>query len=496
MPLSIQTQEKRDLHKWLKKFELLVRLHQVNGHCRVPDSATVLKRWVSEQRKNRDQLSLDQLERLSSIQFAWDWRDDHWHEFLASVKALVKTGDSGEVGNALVRREIEQKMSKIRRLRRDGKLSDKQIEDLNAIDFEWEPAGWKRAQNKLWENFVRAINVYVDESTSRLNFEAANDRKLAQKMTKIRTLNRRGELDDNKIQFLNSIGFEWQPNPWRPRSKKLWDEFLNEVSRYIQPENGKLNFLPAFDPRLAVKINYIRVLRRRGQMEAHKIQAMDAIGFEWEPITSKLISIPQRFEDFFYRHGHFDFIEARDDPESLELGQLAWTLRGSYDVGKISSDLKQSLDDIKFPWKGYDYRWDNMLDKIKTHMEDEEIIPPELKVWWRRQRRLVREGELNVQRCRKLKALPWLNPTDFHWHLKLDELNATEKKLGKLTDDQIAWLKWHPSRKDMVKELSKQVKSEIFLFVDKYASPATKGIKQKKTKSLRSTFEKRSPNPA
>lgn len=146
-----------------------------------------------------------------------------------------------------------------------------------------------------------------------------------------------------------------------------------------------------------------------------------------------------KLADFFNRHGHFDFMVDRTKKVKA-LATYATNVRFRYANRSISSDLVAALDAIKFPWNGYDYRWDRMLSQTLQAMDEGRRLPHELMTWWRRQRLLAQNGELDEQRESKLATLPYDDPTDYHWMLLFSqaELDITLRK--KLTYDQTRWL--------------------------------------------------------
>ena len=65
---------------WEEGFAMLQQFNEHNGHCRTPAGYKTnnfsLGYWVRSQRKNKDSLTPERLERLNSLGFVWGLESD------------------------------------------------------------------------------------------------------------------------------------------------------------------------------------------------------------------------------------------------------------------------------------------------------------------------------------------------------------------------------------------------------------------------------------
>ena len=101
--------------------------------------------WVNTQRQfyRNEALSVDQIERLESIGFVWDVLDMQWMKNYNQLLVYKKQHKSTQVPHTYTPAEnylphLGKWVSGQRRLHRDGQSSEKRVEYLNSIDFEWE----------------------------------------------------------------------------------------------------------------------------------------------------------------------------------------------------------------------------------------------------------------------------------------------------------------------------------------------------------------------
>lgn len=142
---------------------------------------------------------------------------------------------------------------------------------------------------------------------------------------------------------------------------------------------------------------------------------------------------------FYARHQHFDFIDVRGQ-SAKELGKFAAMIRGAYDLKRVSPELINQLDAIGFPWDGRIYRWNRMLFKIEKAMSEHIRLPHALMTWWRRQRILLDDGQLDAVRAEALSKLRYDTPTDYHWTLVFADVEMNIAFRKPLDYEQTRWL--------------------------------------------------------
>ena len=128
---------------WYQMYQALQEYKQIHGDCNVPAKYTdnpKLGRWVGTQRhlKKKDRLSHDKIQKLEAMGFSWDPDEDSWNQMYQELQEYkrvhdhcnvpAKYNDNPQLG-AWVDGQRQQK--------RQGKLSSKRIQKLEAIGFQW-----------------------------------------------------------------------------------------------------------------------------------------------------------------------------------------------------------------------------------------------------------------------------------------------------------------------------------------------------------------------
>ena len=127
---------------WENGFRLLAAYKDEFGDCLVPAGYKAkgfsLGHWVTNQRKNKDQLAKERIERLIGLGFSWDPIQEAWE---TNFQLLIEY--KGEFGDCLVPKRYKKNGANLgtwvstQRAARDT-ISSERKEQLNAVGFFWE----------------------------------------------------------------------------------------------------------------------------------------------------------------------------------------------------------------------------------------------------------------------------------------------------------------------------------------------------------------------
>ncbi|OEU08635.1 hypothetical protein FRACYDRAFT_161115, partial [Fragilariopsis cylindrus CCMP1102] len=164
-----------------------------------------LGNWVGLQRayyRNKT-LSIDRINRLESIGFAWDPLDAQWMGLYQKLVAYKKEYRSTKVP---VRYTEDPQLAQWTYLQRmfykKNKLTDKRTELLNSIGFVWDP------HDKQWMEMYNRLVAYKKQykhTNVPLNYPA--DPQLGRWIDYNRY--RKSKSTEKRIELLNSIKFSW-----------------------------------------------------------------------------------------------------------------------------------------------------------------------------------------------------------------------------------------------------------------------------------------------
>ena len=173
---------KRDDATWERNYGEAVKFYENNGHLRVStkyvtEDGMALGKWISNQRtkyRNKSNaLTEDQIYQLDSIDMVWDDNEAQWQYYYGeaakyydenghlNVPVSYVTEDGANLGNWL------SALRSTRRGNSNRKLTDKQIEELDAIGMVWEKRNdivWQKGYEIAYEHFQTHGNVDVVSS--------------------------------------------------------------------------------------------------------------------------------------------------------------------------------------------------------------------------------------------------------------------------------------------------------------------------------------------
>ena len=204
-----------DEAQWKKMLAGLVAFKQQHGHTQVPRSWNEPRRlgnWVAHQRSlhNRGRLLAEHFRALRKLRFDFAPVDPRWHvQYARLVKFRKKHGHCNvPSGSSAFAQWIRQQ----RRFWREGKLNARQVEQLEAIGFEWVKPGRASVVNDArWSRNMRALMKFKElHGHCRVPQTLKNRRGLGVWVAKVRDRYRRGELPADRIRALEELGFVWR----------------------------------------------------------------------------------------------------------------------------------------------------------------------------------------------------------------------------------------------------------------------------------------------
>ena len=158
------------------------------------------------------------------------------------------------------------------------------------------------------------------------------------------------KLSKHRFQKLNSIGFVWNFRDSSNSSEgRLWMEMyqiLKERQRHCKGNHR----LAARKSKLWRWIGWQRYCYNRGTLSKNRIDLLDPIGFEWEPMETTWMAMYQRLKAFEERHGHTLVpFRYKQDPKLA-----TWVQRQRQYCNK--QDRVDLLNDLGFVWSAIDFQ--------------------------------------------------------------------------------------------------------------------------------------------
>ena len=219
--------------QWERQFNVLKNYNDKHGECGIPYTDKNLGKFMALHRKLKadgvsDPLTLSRLAKLDQIGFEWDltvW-DKRLEELAEYTKEHGHTDVPMDHPGGLGVWVINQKFNL-------QDMPKERIDALDAIGFIWNH-NRKRRNNKMWDHRFSELLEYIEKHKTPNVPTTAGHSKLSKWVGKQREeykkfMNKQSsQLDRNRIDKLNEVGFQWVLQQW---TVVPWEERF-EVCRH------------------------------------------------------------------------------------------------------------------------------------------------------------------------------------------------------------------------------------------------------------------------
>jgi len=341
-----------------------------------------------------------------------------------------------------------------RRNRRRKRLTATQIEQLDSLNFDWEPMNGCAGESEDDSDFFKLSDEHVFQKRWLKRFEELSEyrakygncrvplgwsenRQLGSWVGVQRGRYKMGLLSQNRIKKLESIGFEWVLNLGTARERKSdesidfesqWANRLAELAAYKE-EFGNCR-VPSAWSRNAQLANWVGVQRRRykhGKLSPERTKSLEALEFDWvvESHINSYIggnsvdSIQQRWDFMFeklqaYKSEYGDCLVSQGWKPDTRLADWVTSQRTAMNRGQLSVECIGHLNNLGFDWDPIATRWDEMFQQLLKFKEQQghTNVPQgrpewkELGTWVRNQRKaMVQNQPIMKERSKRLDEI-------------------------------------------------------------------------------------------
>jgi hypothetical protein len=429
---------------WEKMLRRLIAFHAHQGHSAVPQiypEDQKLGWWVTSQRRNRrkGKLTPSQIESLDRLGFNWSPLgatavDDRWEHMFEALKMF-----SDEFGHCRVpsgwpeNPQLANWVGVQRRQFRLTKLSDSRKAALESIGFEW--ALIAREERNLmsqgvtafeirWQQLFAELAAYqMEHGHCRVPSGWTHNAQLANWVGVQRRRYKQGKLSDERVRQLQSLGFDWSVEPFTPggaesaTEEAQWAAMLERLRAYqamrgncLVPQRWKE------DVRLADWVSDHRAAYHQGLLSPDRISSLEALGFDWDPISTRWDEMYQKLVEFKNEHGHTNVPQRT--PKYTELATWVRNQRAAKTHNRpIMAERAKLLDEIGFTWRLVEQEaWQRMLERLiefkqvhgHCNVPQKGGVDKRLGKWVNTQRTHFKQGRLKPDRMQKLEAVGFI----------------------------------------------------------------------------------------
>ena len=328
------------------------------------------------------------------------------------------------------------------------KLSGNRISRLNDLGFVWDE------NEARWNDMFASLKEFVDQKGhSNVPARYYENPALGKWLSVQRQAHRSGKLTPDRQEKLESVGVNFDP------LNDHWSKLFNEL-KIFKAENGHCDVPQRYksNPLLGAWVSIQRAFVKKKDYPAHRKQALEEVGFLWNPKHANWIAYYEALKSFNATFGHFDV--PKEYPPNPKLKNWCSEQRTRYRRGQLEQDRIAMLESIGFVWKKKAKRASSMLESLREFKEQHGHcnVPNRFKpnqplaTWVTTRRKAWREGKISDEELKHLNSIGFIwVPCNAKWKQKLDELAQFKQKNGHCNVPR-----WFPENQSLASWLQQQ----------------------------------------
>lgn len=415
---------KKNNEMWQNSFDSL-KQYLVDNNGNYPIWDTNLGRWVSRQRQHKTILTNDRLDKLNFIEFDWgkstEDNQNRWDTNFEELKQYLINND-GKFPTK--KTSLGMWVSTQRRNEKNNSISQDRLDKLNSFGFVWGETKdeiknkWNVYFEELKQYLINNKGIYPTQSVFLGRWVGAQKQQNKNKI-----------LSRNRIDKLNSIGFDWVINFEKGVSSfsyehldgfnsieidrkqfhnLMWENCFDSLKQYLQDNNGNY---PKWDTNLGRWVSTQRT-NKISSLSQERIDKLNSIGFDWGETKEE---IDKRWNDNFGELKQYLVNNNGEYPILIKckLGYWVSTQRTNKFNNTLSQDRIHKLNSIGFKWGGpQNSVWEMNFNKLKQFLLENvgEYPSRESKLgnWVSNQRTKKNKSFLTQQRIDKLDSIGFI----------------------------------------------------------------------------------------
>ena len=248
-----------------------------------------------------------------------------------------------------------------RNRRKRNKLDQARIHELNKLGFLWDP------YNASWEQHFEVLKQYIQRTGNSAPKATTHFSGLAigAWLSRQKADQRSGKLVKDKELRLKSIGVDW-----RFTNDSLWERGLGALEEF-KAKHGHVKVPSGYEKdgvRLASWMQTRRNDFRNGRLDKSKVKALDAVGFEWEPMESWWLPGVESFKRYVAENGP-DVPPQSTVFHGFKLGSWLGSRRLDKKNGRLSPERVKELDRLGMVWDVEERNWTEFLHHLSAFVK-------------------------------------------------------------------------------------------------------------------------------
>jgi superfamily II DNA or RNA helicase len=416
-----------EVFTWEERFEELREYKEKYGNTRVPvkwRENPKLGKWVVSQRRKKRTNTLNPVHEKRLTELGFEWELQHtissasWQRTFQEVAAFKRDHGHLNLWREGGDERLPRWLAKQRRSYRKGVLTQTQIEQLTSIGYDLEPVAANPREQ--WDKMYAQL-AQIRERNGSVRFRS-NDkvpRSVKAWCTEQRKRRAAGELEQEQIDRLDRIGFDWRPprgktKDAKPSPSKIaapsWQQMFDQLVEYFKI-HGDYNVPQRWtaNPVLGGWVMSQRSAKRQGALSPERERKLSAIGFNWRVYESTWDKMLDKMRS------HLAAASEQGSKKRMPKALRAWaiTQRMRHRNAKLSTDRVAKLTSIGFDWNPHASQWQRLYEQLREYhrIHNHCRVPAEWKEnrllahWVAVQRARRKAGKLSAERREALDLL-------------------------------------------------------------------------------------------
>ena len=331
----------RFVNKWDSAFEYVQAYYDEHGTIDIPADyksadGFPVGNWLHNQKYKymAGKLKPGQIKRLEALGITWNYSEVSWNRGYEHAKTYYSQYGDLLVSDRYAAEDGYKLGIWIRNKRaayRNGRLTDEQIQELEAIGMSWQVQKdrWQTGYEHAKDYFEKYGNLNVPK-----NFASADGYPLYGWIMVQRTAYKNRKLAEERENLLRAIGMVWNTNDSR------WDEVYAMARDYYE-KHGDLNITAHYKaPDGSDLWEWLRLQRekyRTGTLPSECQRKLEAIGMEWLSVNERIWE--RNYDEakrYYLSHGHLDVPPSYRTENGVWLGRWIVQMRKNKDRLKTS----------------------------------------------------------------------------------------------------------------------------------------------------------------
>ena len=411
---------------WEEKYALAQEYYKKNGNLNITKSEdSALSSWLIKQRQKYrlNELTPDQFDRLSKIGMVWEF-EDSWNVKYQAAKRFYYENGHLDIPVDYVTNDgvfLGRWYRSVKDNYRLGQLSEEKKRRLEEIGMKWDSV-----KDRTWMLFFELAKEYYQRHGNlniNAKYETEDGVKLGTWISSQRYSYNNGNLSDERIALLESIGMSWQ------RDISRWEEGFLHACVYFE-KNACLNPAADYVSDDGFPLGrWIATQRRKyqaGKLTESRISQLEKLKIDWSPSEALWQEGYRNALEYSKTHGNLYVPAAFITESGYKLGAWLNNQRAKYKSGKISREHTEILENIGMTWNLQEAKWyegySNAHAYFRQHKNlnvTQDYVTEDgfsLGNWLSTQRKSYKKHKLSNEKAKLLESLHMVwNPFDDIW---------------------------------------------------------------------------------